>query len=877
MVAGAGQTTSPECSRNRGHAGHSFERVRPAGKFLFAAEERYTVHGVTYGTFDGPESLPSPGRAERDLTTMAQTGINTVRVYTVPPPWFLDAAADRGLRVLAGLPWEQHVTFLDNRRRRTGIVDRVRSAVAATAGHPAIFGYAVGNEIPPGVVRWHGAQRVEGFIEQLYGVTKDEDPSSLVTYANFPSTEYLDLPFLDMLSFNVFLEERDQLNQYVAQLHTIAGDRPLLISELGLDSHRHGLATQAESVAFQVATVLAAGCAGCFVFAWTDDWARGGTPVPDWDFGLVDRERTPKPALEVVAETYAGGAFTEQEDWPRVSVVVASYNGARTIGDCVRALQALDYPDYEVVVVDDGSTDDTRAIAADHGARVIRTTNEGLSRARNTGIRDSDGEIIAFCDDDCAPDAMWLRYLVTTLTGSTHVGAGGPNVPPPDGVVADAVGRAPGGPAHVLASPTVAEHIPGCNMGFWRSALDAVGGFDPSFRVAGDDVDICWRLQAAGGTLGFSPGAVMWHRARTSMRAYTRQQIGYGRSEALLERKWPERYNPRGHVDWTAKVHGGKPRRSFRRHRWQIYYGLTASALFQSVYSKRGTARGALPLAPEWYFLLISLALVSGYGIVTGPLFGIPVIGVPLAVLALAVCASMMGTQAGRWAVAEMLPRSMPRSRRLRVRAIVFALCLVQPLARLFGRTRQGLTPWRSRGPHALGLPRARVVSAWSEQWFSSEEWIGRLVQGLDDAGTQVARGTEFDTWDIQVRVGPLAASRVRVVVEEHGEGRQMARLRVWARWSPSTIALDLALAVLGVMAAVRGEYVTTGLLGLAVAWLTVRMLLQAAGAVLGPVRAAASLRHLVADEERSAGVADQAIHASRRGFAQRRWTEDQV
>src|SRR5439155_1386610 len=126
--------------------------------------------------------------------------------------------------------------------------------------------------------------------------------------------------------------------------------------------------------------------------------------------------------------------------------------------------------------------------------------------------------------------------------------------PAGDGPIAECVARAPGGPVHVLVTDREAEHIPGCNMAFRTAYLDAVGGFDPRFRTAGDDVDVCWRLQDRGWTLGFHPAAMVWHHRRNSVRAYWRQQIGYGRAEAMLERKWPEKYNDVGHVRWRGTL-----------------------------------------------------------------------------------------------------------------------------------------------------------------------------------------------------------------------------------------------------------------------------------------------------------------------------------
>src|SRR5207249_3055282 len=208
-----------------------------------------------------------------------------------------------------------------------------------------------------------------------------------------------------------------------------------------------------------------------------------------------------------------------------------------------------------VIIVDDGSTDATAAIAGScghHGFRLIRTVNCGLSSARNTGMEAATGEIVAYIDDDAYPDPHWLKFLATTFMSTDHAAVGGPNIPPSgDGAIADCVANAPGGPIHVLLSDREAEHIPGCNMAFRKAALQAIGGFDPQFRVAGDDVDVCWRIRKAGWKLGFSPAAVVWHHRRDSVRAFWKQQKGYGRAEALLAAKGPEKYNCAWHPAWS--------------------------------------------------------------------------------------------------------------------------------------------------------------------------------------------------------------------------------------------------------------------------------------------------------------------------------------
>ncbi len=144
-------------------------RAEARGKFLFSGAAKLRVCGVTYGTFrpDGLGSEFNPVAAERDFRDMAVNGINAIRTYTVPPPWFLDLAAGHGLFVMVGIPWEQHITFLDDRARRHSIEQVVRGAARACTGHQAVLCYAVGNEIPSSIVRWYGRARIEKFLTRL--------------------------------------------------------------------------------------------------------------------------------------------------------------------------------------------------------------------------------------------------------------------------------------------------------------------------------------------------------------------------------------------------------------------------------------------------------------------------------------------------------------------------------------------------------------------------------------------------------------------------------------------------------------------------------------------------------------------------------------
>jgi len=815
-----------------------------AGKFLEVGGEKFYVKGVTYGTF-GPDAeghpLPDAFTVERDFAQMAANGINAVRIYTAPPRWLLDAAARHGLYVMVGLSWEQHVAFLDDRALARRIEQRVRDAVRGCAGHPAVLCYVLGNEIPASLVRWHGRRRVERFIERLYRAAKAEDPAGLVTYASFPTTEYLCLPFLDLLCFNVYLESEERLGAYLARLHNIAGDRPLIMGEVGLDSLRNGLERQAETLTWQVRTTFASGCAGIFLFSWTDEWHRGGEEIDDWDFGLTDRRRAPKPALSAVRAAFQSVPFPRGRSWPRVSVVVCTHNGARTIGGCLDGLQGLDYPDYEVIVVDDGSTDATAAISAEYDVRLIRTENHGLSHARNVGLHAASGSIIAYTDDDARPDPHWLTYLAHGFAQSAFVGLGGPNVPPPgDGRMAESVANAPGGPIHVLVSDQEAEHIPGCNMAFRREALDAIGGFDPQFRTAGDDVDLCWRLQERGWKIGFVPAAFVWHHRRDSLRRYWRQQVGYGKAEALLERKWPEKYNAAGHLTWAGRVYGHRLEQAVARRRGRVYQGVWGSALFQSLYGPPVGAWRALPLMPEWFLVVAALVVLSLSGLLWPPLLA------ATALLALAVALPVaQAVHASREAVYPSAPAS--RLERLRLRCVTAALHLVQPVARLVGRLGNGLSPWRLSRRVAL-VPWTAPIHLWSERWHSADERLRSLDAALIAQRAAPRHGGDFDDWDLEVRGGVLGSTRALLVVEEHGGDKQLTRVRCRPRFSRVGVGLASLLVLLATAALLDGATLAAGALGSMAVLVAFRAWWEAAFAAAAVDRAVGTLEGLRLD-----------------------------
>ncbi|MBC6491730.1 glycosyltransferase [Flavihumibacter stibioxidans] len=817
-----------------------------SGKFIIVNGQKFYIKGVTYGTFrpdENGQQYPPPDTVEKDFSMMAEMGINAVRTYTVPPLYMLDLASRFGLKLMIGLPWEQHITFLDDKERIAGIMDRVREGVRSCRQHEAILCFAIGNEIPSPIVRWYGPEAIQRFIRRLYQVVKEEDPRALVTYVNYPTTEYLRLDFLDFDCFNVYLETEEKLKRYLFRLHNLSGNRPLVLAEIGLDSLRNGPEKQADVLNWQVRNIFSGGCAGTFVFAWTDEWWRGGLDIEDWDFGLVTRDRQPKPALSAVAKVFAEAPFQGEAELPLISVVVCTYNGSPTIRDTLNGLMTLDYPNFEVIVVSDGSTDGVESIIREYPFRLIVTANRGLSSARNTGMYASQGEIVAYIDDDAYPDPQWLKYLAYAFMHSDHAGIGGPNIAPEgDGSIAACVANAPGGPVHVLTTDEIAEHIPGCNMAFRRSALLEIGGCDPLFRSAGDDVDLCWRIQYSGKTIGFHPGAMVWHHRRNSVKMYWKQQKGYGKAEALLELKWPEKYNNLGHLSWAGHIYGNGLTLPLTFRKDKIFHGTWGAALFQSVYQQASPFVSMVLLMPEWYLVIFFLAMISALSIFWNSLL----YAVPLLV------ASVLPVlfQAGRSAAKAYKDRRFASvSEYLKAWALTTILHMIQPVARLYGRIQHGLTPWRKRCSgkpwlHMI-LRKSDIQQLWHEKWRSSEDWLTLVEQDLLDKKVRIRRSGQFDEWDLQASCGLFAGGRGMLVIEEHGQGKQMLKFKTWAHLNTFGLVIVSVLLILSVLAYFDRQFITMAIFYAISMLIIVQYIIDAAMAMSELTESFSQLAHL--------------------------------
>ena len=745
-------------------------RLVARAKYLFEGAEKFYVRGVSYGPFapnSRGEEYPELERVAADFSLMRQLAANVVRLYVPPPLWMVEEAQKAGLRLMVGIPWPYHMAFLDSRDMKRDIRENIRKTVAEMRQFgETIAAYSIGNEIRSDIVRWHGPRAVSGFLAELRDLGKQIEPDALFTYSNYPSTEYLDLSFLDFISFNVYLHREEDFRRYFTHLLGQAGELPLILSETGMDTIREGEDHQAELLAWQGQAAFELGLGGFIVFAFTDEWHRGGAEITDWAFGLTHRDRTPKPAFEAVARIFANEFPPKLIAAPKASVIVPAYNAAATLGDCLASLRTLNYPNYETIVVDDGSTDSTAQIAEQDGAQTIRLEHRGLAAARNAGVEAASGEIIAFIDADACADRDWLYHLVETITRRDAAAASGPNfAPTPPSARAAAMASAPGLPREVRARDADLAQLCGCNMALSKAALTKIGGFDPAFTTAGDDVDLSWRVTASGETLAYAPGAVVIHERRATLSSYIAQQRGYGKGEGLLAKRYPLRDAAEDGIyaapSWIAAILGGA----------RVYYGEFGRGLFQTVYSA-GDSYGELPLTIQWIAVSVVCLILGTMNRFLGVIGGA---GITITFLA---------------AAARAASTPLPKARSgFAARIYLWILNLLGPPIRSLARER---IKWKIETARSDQFEPVRATPS------DSSSVLASCREALIRHGLAVAETDGFQSYDLEIVVPPVIRMPINAVREKDGRVSLLWRTRI----APRRALIVSAIALLVLLAA---------------------------------------------------------------------------
>jgi glycosyltransferase involved in cell wall biosynthesis len=710
-------------------------------------------------------------RAHLDALKLAHTTglvLSAAQAETV-----LDIAGQVGLAAVVEVAVDPADLF--DRSRWRAAVSRIADFAHLHRGHSALAGYLIDCPIRQDALRAHGYARVQRRLAELVRTIKRHDRDALVAIKHRPETRALALLDEDFLYGEVPALEPLELRDFVVALHNLAEARPVVIE----------FADASPGQDEAVAVAFGTGAAGV---------VAPPVPVPaspDWLGVHLLRASDLMPFV-----TLNGSCPPGPEQTPMVSVVICAYNAERTMRACLESLTKLTYPNYEVIIVDDGSRDRTAEISMDFSQfRLIRQPNKGLSVARNVGLHAARGDIVAYTDSDCVVDPHWLTLMVRAMAEGGFDGCGGPNYAPhEDGRIEACVAASPGAPCHVLLGENVAEHLAGCNMVYTKASLVKVGGFDPQFTSAGDDVDVCWRMLDAGLRLGYCPAAFVWHFRRNTITAYYGQQRGYGRAEAMLYSRYAERFNLLGQIKWRGTI-PGLARTLPGGSRKRVFWGARGAG-HQNVFDPALDLAAFLPQTFEWTTLWALVAAISVFAGMTA----LPA----LAMLALGpVWALYYASQAPLEKCHESLAS----------RLLIAFLAYTGPMRRTLARYKTRLqlqgrlggdAPMRQR-PTINWLGRGLRLAYWNEAYVTREGLLDRMLKLFARSGHPAIIDRGWSDYDLELRPDPWTRVEIKTADEEHGgtrlKNQVLARVRL-SRLSQIGLAAGLggagAAAVLG-------------------------------------------------------------------------------
>jgi glycosyltransferase involved in cell wall biosynthesis len=313
---------------------------------------------------------------------------------------------------------------------------------------------------------------------------------------------------------------------------------------------------------------------------------------------------------------------------PLVTVVVPAYNAARTVGACVEACLNQEYPAVEVIVADDGSTDDTERIVERYPVRYLRHDHAGPASARNRGWHAATGEVICFTDSDCVPPPDWMSKLVGEYTSEEIAGVGGTyDIVDADNLLAaciheEIVLRHVGMPRYV-------NFLGSFNVSYRRAVLEEVSGFDESYRMAsGEDNDLAYRIIRRGYKLVFTREARVAHYHPSNLWRYLRHQFWHGYWRMKLYRHHPDMSRGDVYGGWLDFVQPplcvGTLALMPLALIWPVLWGLVGLlALFDLVLQFPNTARVVGRTGALKYWTLASITWLRGYVRGLGMLMGV--------------------------------------------------------------------------------------------------------------------------------------------------------------------------------------------------------------------------------------------------------------
>ena len=261
-------------------------------------------------------------------------------------------------------------------------------------------------------------------------------------------------------------------------------------------------------------------------------------------------------ALEIISDRAAGG-LPQPAPAARISVVVPAYNAAGRLGQCLGGLlsQTVPSPTYQVIVVDDGSEDETYEVARRFPVLALQQEHRGAAAARNLGIQHAAGELVLFTDADCVPAPDWIERMAEPFEDPSVAGVKGVYATHQRQWMPRFVQAEYGEKYARMARYSTIDFVDTYSAGYRRSVLRGVGGFDS--RLPGavvEDQELSFRVAEAGHRLLFVPGAVVYHHHVASIGAYFRRKFAIGYWKVQVHRRHPGKILSDSHTPQTLKA-----------------------------------------------------------------------------------------------------------------------------------------------------------------------------------------------------------------------------------------------------------------------------------------------------------------------------------
>lgn len=240
-----------------------------------------------------------------------------------------------------------------------------------------------------------------------------------------------------------------------------------------------------------------------------------------------------------------------------ISVIIPCFNASGYLSECLESLnrQTMQRDRYEIVVVDDGSSDNTAQVAESACDKCIRTPNRGSAAARNRGVNESGGALLLFTDADCVPRHDWIEKMTAPFVNPEISGAKGVYQTRQTGLVARFVQAEYEVKYSRMMKQTCIDFVDTYSAGFRRCVFTGLGGFDERYPGASvEDQEFSFRVAEAGHKMVFVPDAVVWHRHADSLGRYFRKKMNIGYWKVLVLKRHPGKLVRDSHTPQLLKL-----------------------------------------------------------------------------------------------------------------------------------------------------------------------------------------------------------------------------------------------------------------------------------------------------------------------------------